>query len=480
MIEIRPVILCGGSGTRLWPLSRAGFPKQFLSLQGKTSLFQNAVQRMLNLASDEIHFQDHIVVTHEEHRFIALEQLREMQLKQASLLLEPVARNTAAALTLAALHASQAGRDTVLVVTPSDHHVGDVNAFVASLTEAVRCASTDAITIMGIRPTRAETGYGYVQAKQLSQGQSSSQVIRFVEKPTLPVAEQYLASGDYVWNGGLFILKASVWLRALNRFRPDIEQACRLAWHQKSQDDLFSGFSFLRPDAQLFSQVPSESVDFAVMEKCPGSDQEIRIVALDADWSDLGAWDAIWQVEQKDAQGNACTGDVLLDQAQDNLVHASHRLVSVVGVSNLAIVETADAVLVADKSNSQHVKNIVAKLEKLERQEHKLHRQSHRPWGWSMMLEAGEGFKVNRLILKPDASISLQKHEHRAEHWIVVKGTAEVTDGESKSVYQENQSTAIATGHLHQLKNIGQDDLHIIEVQSGDQLLDDDIIRMQS
>jgi mannose-1-phosphate guanylyltransferase / mannose-6-phosphate isomerase len=478
--SVTPVILCGGSGTRLWPLSRAGFPKQFLALQGNTSLFQNTVTRLLALASTALDLQPCLVVTHEDHRFLVLEQMRELKLLEATLLLEPVARNTAAALTLAALQATHAGGDSILVTSPSDHYLADAASYTRSLHQAVEVAATGAIATLGIQPTLPETGYGYIQYVRGAATLDAKRVIRFVEKPSLALAQQYVASGDFAWNGGIFVLKASVWIEALGQFRPDILQTCQRAWLPQTRDVLVGGLVFIRPESALFSDVPSESIDYAVMEKCPGSSIGVEMVALEAGWSDLGAWDAVWQAGEKDGHGNVCQGDVLLNEASGNLIYASSRLVSAVGVKDLAIVETADAVLVADKNNSQSVKAIVAKLGQFGRSEQNLHRKVHRPWGWYDNLDLGERFKVNRICVNPGASLSLQKHQHRAEHWIVVKGTASVTCGEKTVTLLENQSTYIPLGEVHQLSNKGDVHLEIIEVQSGQYLGDDDIIRLNN
>jgi mannose-1-phosphate guanylyltransferase / mannose-6-phosphate isomerase len=479
MTAVTPVILCGGSGTRLWPLSRAGFPKQFLALSGSNSLFQLAAQRLHNLANDAVRIQPSLIVTNEEHRFMALEQLREVKVQQATFLLEPSARNTAAALTLAALEAIDGGADPVLVASPSDQHIGDEAGYTRCLMQAIEVAVRGEVVILGIKPDRAETGYGYIRFDKAAQSHGAHTVQQFVEKPDAQRAAQYLASGDYAWNSGMFVLKAGVWLKALQQFRPDILRACEKAWATRSRDQLQTGFNFVRPDAQAFAQVPSESVDYAVMEKCPGSAFAIAMVDLNAQWSDLGAWDAVWQVGQADAQGNVCRGDVLLDQSEGNFIHATSRLVSAVGVSNLAIIETADAILIADKSRSQNVKNIVAQLNQSGRTEQNLHRKVHRPWGWYDSIDEGERFKVKRINVKPGASLSLQKHHHRAEHWIVVKGTAEVTCGDKVMTMTENQSTYIPLGEVHRLANPSATDLEIIEVQSGTYLGEDDIVRLQ-
>lgn len=474
MNKITPVILCGGSGTRLWPLSRAGFPKQFLVLSGTTSLFQQAVERINSIANDEISVGDTLVVTNEEHRFLALDQLRELTSVSATLLLEPVGRNTAPALTLAALQATANGEDPILVVTPADQTVIDGAAFTAALQRSVRAAATGAIVILGITPDSPETGYGYIRREGAAGSNGEQTVAQFAEKPNLETALSYLASGDYAWNSGMFVLKASTWLKALAQFRPAIAIASQQAWAGKTSDALF-----VRPDKAAFALIPSESIDYAVMEQCPASTFPIRMVPLAAGWNDLGAWDAVWQVGLQDASGNVTVGDTLMADTTNTLVHASHRLVGTVGVSNLIIVETADAVLVADRSQSQHVKKLVTALEHQKRDELTLHRKVHRPWGWYDSIDEEDRFKVKRIQVKPKATLSLQKHHHRAEHWIVVKGTAEVTCGEKISLLTENQSIYIPLGEVHRLANPGVIPLEIIEVQSGSYLGEDDIVRFE-
>jgi mannose-1-phosphate guanylyltransferase/mannose-6-phosphate isomerase len=472
MNKITPVILCGGSGTRLWPLSRAGFPKQFLVLSGTNSLFQQAVERLQGVAVGDMVLGETLVVTNEEHRFLALDQLRELKHVSATLLLEPVARNTAPALTLAALHATAKGEDPILVVTPADQTITDSAAFTAALRASVQAAADGSIVILGITPDKPETGYGYIKVQ--AGASTIFSVEAFAEKPNTETAQRYLQEGGYYWNAGMFVLRASTWLKALAQFRPDIAQATSDAWAGKAADA-----PFIRPSKTAFAAVPSESIDYAVMEHCPGSVISIRMVPLDAGWSDLGAWDAVWQVGQPDAQGNVTRGDVLLADTRNSLVYASSRLVGAVGVSNLVIVETADAVLVADRSQSQNVKKLVAALEQQQRGEHTLHRKVHRPWGWYDSIDEAERFKVKRIQVKPGASLSLQKHHHRAEHWIVVKGTAEVTCGDKTMVLGENQSTYIPLGEVHRLANPGKVPLEIIEVQSGSYLGEDDIVRFE-
>lgn len=475
-IAVQPVIMAGGSGTRLWPLSRAQYPKQFLILQGNQSLFQQAAARLSALATDGITVAAPSVVGNEEHRFLVLEQLRELSTAAPTLLLEPIGRNTAPAMTLAALHASAGGADPVLVVTPADQTVTNEAAFTDALRKAVRVAASGAIVILGITPDRPETGFGYIQAGAAPAGaERASKVAQFVEKPDATTAARYLAEGNYYWNSGIFVLRASTWLKALERFRPDIASATRAAWATNAVDA-----SFIRPGKAEFSAIPSESVDYAVMEKCPASTEfDIRMVPLDAGWSDLGAWDAVWQVSDKDANGNASVGDALIRDSRDTLVHSTSRLVGVVGLDNIVVVETPDAVLVADRSRSQDVKHIVGQLQSSGRTEHTLHRQVHRPWGWYDSIDAGPRFQVKRILVKPGASLSLQMHHHRAEHWIVVSGTAEVTNGEQVILLSENQSTYIPLGQVHRLANPGKVPLEIIEVQSGSYLGEDDIVRFQ-
>ncbi len=465
-IKVQPVIMAGGSGTRLWPLSRAGFPKQFLVLSGNTSLFQQAAARLQGLSDAQLDVAAPVVVGNEEHRFLVLDQLREVKIEPEAVLLEPVGRNTAPALTLAALQALEGGGDPVLVVTSADQTVTDTAAFTQALRNAVAMAAEGALTVLGITPDRPETGYGYIRA-------DGARVAEFVEKPDLATAEKYLACGGYYWNAGMFVMKASVWMAALERFRPDIAASCRTAWTARRSDA-----KFIRPGKAEFSAVPSESVDYAVMEKCPGV-LDIRMQALDAGWNDLGAWDAVWQVAEKDAAGNASVGDAIVTDSRNTLVHATSRLVGVVGLDDVVVVETPDAVLVASREKSQDVKNIVAQLGREQRGEQVLHRKVHRPWGWYDSIDSGPRHQVKRIMVKPGASLSLQMHHHRAEHWIVVSGTAEVTNGDKVIMLTENQSTYIPLGQTHRLANPGKLPLEIIEVQSGSYLGEDDIVRFE-
>ena len=477
-ILVQPVIMAGGSGTRLWPLSRAGYPKQFLVLSGdpsnRLSLFQQAVSRLQGLATEGIAVAAPMVVGNEEHRFLVLDQLLAIKIEPIAALLEPVGRNTAPAVTLAALAALEDGADPVLVINSSDQTVTDEAAFTAALRRAVRVAAGGAIAILGITPDQPETGYGYIQVFAGEKNTEAPRVAQFVEKPDLATARRYLAEGGYFWNAGMFVLKASVWMAALDRFRPDIALATRTAWAQRSTDA-----KFVRPGKAEFAAVPSESVDYAVMEKCPGSEFEIRMVALDAGWNDLGAWEAVWQVAAKDAQGNASVGDTIVKDSTNTLVHATSRLVTTVGLDNVVVIETPDAVLVASRERSQDVKLIVNQLGASQRNEHTLHRKVHRPWGWYDSIDNGPRHQVKRILVKPGASLSLQMHHHRAEHWIVVSGTAEVTNGDKVILLAENQSTYIPLGQSHRLANPGKVPLEIIEVQSGSYLGEDDIVRFE-
>jgi mannose-1-phosphate guanylyltransferase / mannose-6-phosphate isomerase len=470
-IHVQPVVMAGGSGTRLWPLSRAAYPKQFLVLTtDNKTLYQQAVERIERLAGDQFDVARPITVGNEEHRFMVLDQLREVGISSGPVVLEPSARNTAPAMTLAALAASEGDGDPVLVVTPADHVVADMAAFTQAMHTAIHAAATGAVVVLGITPDRPETGYGYIKC---ARGQQAARIVsQFVEKPDLVTAERYLADGNYTWNSGMFVLRASTWLDALKRFRPDILSASANAWAVRKTDQ-----RFVRPGATEFAAVPAESIDYAVMEHCPGSGIDIRMVPLSAGWNDLGAWDAVWQVAAKDNMGNATLGDTMVSGSRNSLVHASSRLVSLVGVSNLIVVETADAVLVADRERSQDVKAIVTALEAQGRAEKNLHRKVHRPWGWYDSIDAGPRFQVKRIMVKPGASLSLQMHHHRAEHWIVVTGTAEIVNGEQVLTLTENQSTYIPLGQKHRLSNPGKVPLEIIEVQSGSYLGEDDIVR---
>jgi mannose-1-phosphate guanylyltransferase/mannose-6-phosphate isomerase len=480
-----PVVLAGGSGTRLWPLSRALHPKQYLSLGvggSAETLFQQAVRRAAAIGTAGIDVQGPCIVANEEHRFTVVEQLRDIGIEPARVLLEPFGRNTAPALQLAALEAarsSKGGADPILVVTPADHAIARGADFTAAIRAAVRTAARGGIVVLGILPERPDTGYGYIRAGAPAgsgKDEESRAVAAFVEKPDLATAQRYVADGSYYWNGGIFVLRASVWLEALRRFRPDIAAASETAFESAKSDA-----SFLRFDTDAFGAIPADSIDYAVMEPASreGSGIPIRMVPLDAGWSDLGAWDAVWQVGERDGDGNAVQGDALLRSSRNTLVHATSRLVGVIGVDDVTVVETADAVLVAHRSRSGEVKELVASLAQTGRSEASSHRRVHRPWGWYESVDQGPRFQVKRILVKPGARLSLQMHHHRAEHWIVVSGTAEVTNGDSVTMLTENQSTYIPLGQTHRLANRGKLPLEIIEVQSGSYLGEDDIVRFE-
>lgn len=470
MIRLQPVILSGGSGTRLWPLSRRAYPKQFLALLDDDSLLQSTAARLDTLANTT-ELAAPVIVCNESHRFLVAEQLRANGHAAGSILLEPVGRNTAPAVTLAALEVEQ--DDPVLIVMPADHVVKDHAAFVAAVNAGLGHAEQGKVVTFGIVPDSPQTGFGYIRAGG-SVDASTLNLEAFVEKPDRATAESYVASGDYYWNSGIFLLKASRWLALIERMQPDIAQAVRAA-HAAGERDL----DFFRVDPALFAKSPSDSIDYAVMEPLSREAGECMVVPLDAGWSDIGAWAALWEAAEHDADGNACHGDVMTYDAHDNLLHAHHRIVAAVGVSDLVVVETPDAVLVAHKDRAQEVKRITEQLDTEGRCESEFHRRVHRPWGDFEGIDLGERFQVKRLTVKPGATLSLQMHHHRAEHWVVVSGTARVTCDDRVFLLTENQSTYIPIGTRHRLENPGAIPLEIIEVQSGTYLGEDDIVRFE-
>lgn len=458
-----PVIMAGGSGSRLWPLSRQLNPKQFLPLvNAEQSLLQATITRLEGLDQ-----QSPILICNEQHRFLAAEQLRQLELDEARILLEPVGRNTAPAVALAALQAMVSGDDPVMLVLAADHLIQDVEAFHIAIERALALADTGKLVTFGVVPTHPETGFGYLE-KGTPLNHGGFVVNRFVEKPDLDTAKAYFDSGSYYWNSGMFIFRASRYLQELERFAPQILEICRTAFANAKQD-----MHFTRVDEDTFAACPENSIDYAVMEHTA----DAVVVPLDAGWSDIGSWSALWDTSAKDSDGNVLKGDVLAEGTQDSYVHASHRLVATVGVDDLVIVETKDAVLVAHKDHVQDVKKIVDKLKGLKRHEHTNHREVYRPWGVYDSIDAGLRYQVKRITVNPGAKLSVQMHHHRAEHWIVVSGTASVTNGNKTYLVTENQSTYIPIGQIHALENPGVIPLELIEVQSGSYLGEDDIVR---
>ena len=479
-MNIQPVVLCGGSGTRLWPLSREKHPKQLLALISDDSLLQATVRRLDGLeAGENIALNDPIVVSNEEYRFVIAEQMRVMG-RHAAIVLEPAGRNTAPALTLAALAVNQDEADAVMLVMPADHVMLDTAAFLIAVRQGAKLAEEGMVVTFGITPDAPETSYGYIQAGKPHHG--AQRITRFVEKPDLATAQIYLDAGTYLWNSGIFMMRASTWLSAIDACRPDILLACHSAWEQRKADG-----EFMRVGKDAFAMCPSDSVDYAVMESLSASDDhEVKtslpvgvVIPLSAGWSDVGSWDALWQILPKDADGNAAQGDVLLRDCVNTLAVSESRLIACVGVSNLIVVETADAILVTHKEKTQDVKKVVDSLKAQGRPEGKIHRKVFRPWGWYDEVDAGMRFQVKRIVVKPQGILSLQMHHHRAEHWIVVRGTARVTRGDESFLVSENQSTFIPLGTKHRLENPGCMPLEMIEVQSGSYLDEDDIVRFE-
>ena len=473
VINITPVILCGGSGARLWPLSRSSFPKQFITLTDSESLFQKAINRIKKIKGPDYNINDPLVVTNEEHRFIALEQLNELNHISAKLLLEPVGKNTAPALTMAAMQALKDQEDSILVVTPADQIIRDSNAFSEALKKSISTATNNNLVTLGLVPDKAETGYGYIKYNQTKGNFDEFDVLEFVEKPSKNKAKEYIDSKKYLWNSGMFVVGAKFWLETIKSLRFDIFQQTLNAFESMTKDN-----HFFRPNKQTFSKIPSESIDYAVIEKCNSANIPLKVVLLETSWNDLGSWDSLWSFEDKNEKGNVLKGDIIAEDTKNSIIHSSHRLVGVVGLENVAIIETADAVLVANRKNSQGVKDIVTNLDNQKRLEGIYHSKVHRPWGWYMTIDEGVNFKVKRIQVNPGASLSLQKHSKRAEHWVVVKGTAKVTRGKKEIILEKNESTFIPLGELHRLANPKKIPLEIIEVQSGNYLGEDDIERI--
>jgi len=466
MSHIVPVILSGGSGTRLWPLSREHYPKQLLVLTGGMTMLQETAMRLDGVADQA----PALVVCNEEHRFLVAEQLRQIDRMPQGILLEPFGRNTAPALTLAALAITARDPDAIMLVMPADHVIRDKAAFNAAVQKGRGEALAGRLVTFGIVPTQPETGYGYIRKGSMLQSTGAYQVRSFVEKPDTATARAYLASGEYLWNSGIFMMTAARWLEEIRQLRPDITDAC-VAASQGGKRDM----DFFRIDKEAFSRCASESIDYAVMEK---TDNAV-VIPLDAGWSDIGAWSSLWEVSQRNADGNVQQGDVMALDTHNTLLIAQHRFVAAVGLEDVIVVETADAVLVAHKDRAQDVKVIVSRLKDAKRSEHVSHRRVYRPWGSYEGVDAGERFQVKRITVNPGAALSLQMRHHRAEHWTVVTGTARVTRGDEVFLLTENQSTYIPLGTKHRLENPGAMPLEMIEVQSGGYLGEDDIVRFE-
>ena len=461
---IIPVILAGGSGTRLWPLSRKLHPKQFIELIGETTLFQESILRLPEFVEKPL------VICNEEHRFLTAEQLRQIDRLASSIILEPVGKNTAPAIAMAALKSIKNNENVILLVLSADHLIQDVGKFHQAIESAKKQAEKDKLVTFGIVPNKVETGFGYIKG-DVSQHEDYYNIDEFVEKPDYKTAQKYVDSGKYFWNSGMFMFKASVYLDELEKYEPEILSACK-----KSYQNAYHDLDFIRLNEEEFLSCPSQSIDYAVMERTNNA----VMVELDASWNDIGSWSALWDSQHKDKNNNLVVGDVILNKVNNSYIHnASKRLVSAIGVSDLIIVDTEDAILVTKKDHGQYIKNIIEQIKESNRPESDQHRKVFRPWGYYDSIDNGNGFQVKRLLINPGAKLSLQKHGHRAEHWVVIKGKAKVTCGKKTFQLIENQSTYIPLGEVHRLENIGSIPLEIIEIQTGDYLGEDDIIRIE-
>lgn len=464
MNELKPVIIAGGNGTRLWPLSRSKYPKQFLALCGEQTMLQQTLSRLDGLACSSP-----ILICNTEHRFIVSEQMRQLAVTDATVILEPFGRNTAPAIALAAFEATAHHEDPVLLVLSADHAINDSAAFHQAIKAGQQLAMQDRLVTFGVVPSYAETGYGYVK-KGNALPDAGFAVASFVEKPDAATAQTYLQSGDYLWNSGMFMFKASVFLRELQQFRPDIYEACLVAWQQRQvQTD------YVQIGAQPFAQCPDDSIDWAVMEKTSAA----CVIPLQAGWNDVGGFAALWDVNPKDAAGNVLPDTAYSVNSHNNYIHADQQLVALVGVEDLVVVSTKDALLVTTRAQSQHLKQVINQLKTDQRPELDLHREVYRPWGKYDSVDSGERFQVKRITVKPGAKLSVQMHHHRAEHWIVVSGTAKVTIDDKEMFVTENQSVYIPATSVHALENPGKVALELIEVQSGAYLGEDDIVRFE-
>ncbi|MGH1456337.1 MAG: mannose-1-phosphate guanylyltransferase/mannose-6-phosphate isomerase [Alphaproteobacteria bacterium] len=459
-----PIILSGGSGTRLWPLSRALYPKQFLPLHSEKTLFQETVSRLKTLGLDIP-----VVVCNQDHRFIVAENMQDLGFKAQNIILEPVGRNTAPAIAAAALIAIKNNDDPILMVLPADHIIGDVKAFQASIEIAKSYAEKGHMVTFGIKPTEAHTGYGYIELGD-SLEKNANEILEFKEKPDTNTAESFLKSGNYLWNSGMFCFRASTYLEELEKY-----QAGLLDHVQAAVDAAANDLDFNRLEKSAFEKCPDIAIDYAVMEHT----KKGVVVGLDANWSDIGAWDSVWNISEKDENGNVCKGDVIAEDSTDNYIYSKEKLISVLGVDNLVVIDTRDALLVADKNKVQDIKVIVNKLKKEGRREAVHHKTVYRPWGHYTSISEGQRHQTKRISVRAGAKLSLQKHHHRSEHWIVVKGTARVTKGDETFILTENESVYLPIGIVHALENPGKITLEIIEVQTGSYLGEDDIIRLE-
>ena len=458
---MKPVVLAGGTGSRLWPKSRAALPKQFLSLTSDSTMLQDTITRLNGTDAEAPVF-----ICNDAHRFLVAEQLRKKNIKHGGILLEPVGRNTAPAIALAALHATKNGEDPILLVLAADHLIKDQSAFHSAIIKAEALANEGKLVTFGIVPDQPHTGYGYIKAGNVLN--VGFEVADFVEKPELDTAKQYVESGDFFWNSGMFMFKASRYVEELSKYNPEILKICRRAIETEAPD-----LDFIRVDSEIFATCPDDSIDYAVMEKTDSA----AMVPLDAGWSDVGSWTSLWETANKDGNGNVCVGDTILENTKNSYVNAEQRLVSVIGLEDVIVVETKDAVMVAHKDDAQSIKNVVNKLKAEKRPEFEFHREVFRPWGSYDSIDSGARFQVKRITVKPGEKLSVQMHHHRAEHWIVVSGSANVTIDDSTQLVTENESVYIPIGAVHALENPGKIPLELIEVQSGAYLGEDDIVR---
>lgn len=464
MEKLTPVIMAGGSGTRLWPLSRKEYPKQFLPLVNESSMLQNTIERI-----DGLSYSDPIIICNNDHRFLVAEQLRSIAVKTNGIILEPCARNTAPAIAISALKALELEDDPILLVLAADHTIDCKDVFIKSIEKAIPYAKADKLVTFGVVPTSPETGYGYIECGE-TLGDSSFEIKSFKEKPVSELAQLYLEDGNFLWNSGIFLFKASVYLRELEIYSPNIYKVCK-----ESYLSSFSDLDFIRLEKSIFEECPSDSIDYAVMEKT----KEGVVIPLDAHWSDVGSWSSLWDLSKKDNQNNVLRGDVIAYSTSCSYIHADSALVATIGVEDLVIVQTKDAILIANRSKCQDVKNIVELLDRQGRREHIIHREVYRPWGKYDSIDAGDRYQVKRITVKPGEGLSVQMHHHRAEHWIVVAGTAKVSIDGTIKLLSENESVYIPLGTIHSLENPGKIPLDLIEVRSGSYLEEDDVVRFE-